>query len=85
LMAGATAGGESAEWRRAAQWLARVERDAHQAEQKAQAAVELASRQCTRDALKRVEEACRLEAKYHKELVWQPLQEAIAGYAYFRR
>jgi hypothetical protein len=80
LMAGATAGEESAEWRRAAKWLARLEQDAQRAETCGRTAVDLVSRQNLHQALESAEAACRIEAKYHVQLVWQALRDSIAAH-----
>jgi hypothetical protein len=76
LMARATSGEESTEWRRAAKWLARIEQDARQAEDYARAAVELTDKQLD-EAVRSAEQACYLEAKYHDHLVWQPLRDLL--------
>jgi hypothetical protein len=77
LLANATSGSEGADWRAAADWLARVKRDAEQAEAKAAKAAELAEAGRLTEALRLVEEACALEARYHADLVWRPLRDAI--------
>ncbi len=77
LMARATSGEESCEWRRAAKWLAQVEQDARQAEAAAQAALGFADEHPA-EALRCAEDACRLESQYHEHLVWQPLRDALA-------
>jgi hypothetical protein len=77
LMAGATSGEESAEWRRAAKWLAAVEQDAVRAERLARSAVDFAARRCPREAVEAIENACQIEAKYHDQLVWRELRDAL--------
>jgi hypothetical protein len=79
LIAGATSGAEAAEWRRAAKWLAHVEQDARQAETLARAAVDLAARDDLRAALESAEDACRIEARYHRRLLWQAVRDGIAA------
>jgi hypothetical protein len=80
LMAGATSGEESAEWRRAAKWLAGVEHEALQAERLARNAVDLAVRRCPHEAVEAIEHACHIEAKYHDHLVWRELRDALAAH-----
>jgi hypothetical protein len=77
LLANATSGSEGADWRAAADWLARVERDAEQTDGKAAKAAELAEAGRLTEALRLVEEACALEGRYHADLVWRPLRDAI--------
>src|SRR5690348_12635546 len=77
LLAGATSGSEEADWRAAAEWLPQVERDAKQAEAKAARAAELAEAGRLTEALRPAEEACAIEGRYHADLVWRPLCDAI--------
>jgi hypothetical protein len=79
MLAEATAGSESSDWRRAAEWLNRVESDANHAEAKAAKAAELAETGRLIDALKLAEESCDIERQYHSSLIWKPLCEAIAA------
>jgi hypothetical protein len=80
LMAGATSGEESAEWRRACRWLASVEHDAQKAERFARTAADLAIRGRPDEAMEAMKHACQLEAVYHDQLVWQELRDALAAY-----
>ena len=77
LMARATAGAESARWRDAARWLARVEQDARTAGEAARAAVALVGAGDLAAALEQARFACTLEAGYPHPPVWQPLRLAI--------
>lgn len=78
LIARATLGTEASDWRAAAKWLARVECQAKRAEAKAAQAAEVAEIGKLPEALRLAEEACGVERRYHVELVWQPLRDAIA-------
>jgi len=77
LMAGATAGSEAADWRAAAAWLEQLEKDARQAETEARAANSLAGDGQFREALRHVNRACAIEARYRPSSTWQPLYDAI--------
>jgi len=77
LMAGATAGNEAENWRAAVAWLSRVEREAQEAEAQARRAVLLALSDKLQEALDHARRACAIEAKYHTELVWWPLQDVL--------
>src|SRR5262245_49792004 len=74
-------GEEAGEWRRATRWLSRVETDALLAEREAAIAVFLAIFEHGPEALLHAERACALEGRYHQQLVWEPLRQAIAAYA----
>jgi hypothetical protein len=78
LMARATAGAESAEWRAAAQWLAEVETAAREAEEEASRAARLATEGQLAEAAERARSALDLEARYRPPVVWRPLHDAIA-------
>jgi hypothetical protein len=78
LMARATAGTESAEWRAAAQWLAEVETAAREAEQEATRAARLAAEGQLIEAAERARSALDLEARFRPPEVWRPLHEAIS-------
>ena len=58
LMAGATAGPERADWRRAMDWLMRVEEDAREAEKQAKLAADLAVQGDLDQARSFAEQAC---------------------------
>jgi hypothetical protein len=77
LMAGATAGAESADWRAAATWLAEVEADARQAEDAARRAAQLAAEGRLAEAAEQALAACELEGRYRPAVVWRPLHDAI--------
>ena len=74
LLARATAGRESADWRAAAQWLREIEEAAEQAELEAHLAT--AGRLC--DALRHAQRAVELSAAYPRGRTWEPLRAAIA-------
>jgi hypothetical protein len=77
LMARATSGSEAADWRAAVAWLAEVQQDARQAESEARTALQLV--QCGRldEALQHAVEACTIESRHHKSLIWKTLRTAI--------
>jgi hypothetical protein len=77
IMARATSGPESADWRAAAKRLAQVESDAAEAEQAAAEAVAQAEQQNWKDALALAQRACSLEYHHHDQATWQPLCDAI--------
>jgi hypothetical protein len=77
LLAGATAGKEAAEWREAARWLTVVEQDAKEAQDEAKAAVDMAELGDWNRALEHIRCACAIEARYHGQLVWRPLHDAV--------
>ncbi len=79
LMARATAGEESADWRAAVSWLGEVEAAARQAEVEARRAAALATEGRLTEALDRARAAVELEGRYRPAVVWQPLHEAVAG------
>lgn len=81
LVAECLIGDEAGEWQRATRWLSRVETDAVLAEREAAIAVFLAIFEHLPEALLHAERACALEGRYHRQLVWEPLREAIAAYA----
>ncbi len=81
LLAEATAGEESEAWLAATRWLEQVEQNAREARSAASSAVELFTKRRRAMALARVTKACQLEARYHQQLVWEPLRELIAGAA----
>lgn len=77
ILARATSGREGDDCWDAALWLSRVEEEAREAENNAALALSLvgsgnlvAARECAR-------RACAIEARYHRELVWQALYQAI--------
>jgi hypothetical protein len=79
LMARATAGEESGDWREAVRWLRLVEADAEAAEDAARRAVELAARGDLAAARRASETACDLEARYHPRPVWSDIRDALAA------
>lgn len=58
-------------------WLERVEADARLAKQQARRATELAETGDYRNALRHVDNAVALEARYRQPLVWLALRDAI--------
>jgi hypothetical protein len=78
LMARATAGREADSWWEAAHWLARIERQAGEARQAAQDALVAVDDQRWAAALTHARVACEIEGRYHTNLIWQPLRDAIA-------
>ncbi|HEX5270799.1 MAG TPA: hypothetical protein VFW33_09945 [Gemmataceae bacterium] len=78
LMARATAGAESAEWRAAAVWLSEVEAAARAAEQEASRAARLAAEGQFAEAAERARRALDLESRYRPPVVWRPLHDAIS-------
>jgi hypothetical protein len=79
LLARATSGSERADWRAAVAWLARIEQHTKEAEEEARQAVTLAKAGKLPEALACAQRACAVEAKYHNQLVWQPLREVIVA------
>ena len=79
LLEEATSGKESEAWAAATRWLEQIERDAREAQSAASSAVELLGKHQCAAALARITEACRLESRYHEELVWGPLRDLIAA------
>ncbi len=77
LMSRATAGVEAADWREAVQWLRLVETDAEAAEAAGRQAADEAARGNVQAANRAAWAACELEARYHPQPVWGPLQEAL--------
>lgn len=77
LMAKATAGIEAADWKAAAAWLSQVEQDARQAEVEAGRALDLANFGRWSASLEHAQNACAIESKYHSDLIWQPLCDAL--------
>jgi hypothetical protein len=77
LMARGTAGAESEAWWEASRWLKLVEKDADQAESEARIAVGLFEAGSWEEALIHVHNACEIEARHHRQLVWQPLHDAV--------
>ena len=78
LMARATSGPESADWREAVHWLRLVESDAEAAESAALAAVVAAARGDLAGALDHARSACEIEERYHSSLIWGDLQLIVA-------
>jgi hypothetical protein len=78
LMARATAGAESADWRAAARWLDEVEADARKAEEAASRAARLAADGRLVEAAEQAKLACALEGRYREERVWRQLYDALA-------
>jgi hypothetical protein len=78
LLARATAGRESADWRAAAQWLREIEEAAQQAEREAHLAVHLATAGRLCDALRHAQRAVELSTVYPRGRTWEPLRAAIA-------
>lgn len=76
LMARATADKEADAWWEASRWLARVEQEALEAEREALAAVQAGKANQWVAALTHARGACDIEARYHNELIWQPLRTA---------
>jgi len=79
LAAEATAGKEASEWETLSAWLTQVERDAQEAETRAQQAVTCALAGNLGDALKQAQHACALESHYPRAPVWQSLLTAITA------
>ncbi len=79
LLARATSGQEQAEWLAATAWLTVIENEAREAEKEAVLAMSRVRFGQLAEALEAMEHACDLEAKYHKNLVWEPLRQAIAA------
>jgi hypothetical protein len=77
LMARATAGTESADWRAAAGWLAEVEAAARQADLEASRAARLAVEGRLAEAAEVARAVVDLESRYRTAVVWPPLHEAI--------
>ncbi len=77
LMAKATAGVEAADWKAAAAWLVKVERDAREAEDEAGRALDLATLGQWSESLEHARKACAIESRYHSDLIWQPLCDAL--------
>lgn len=78
LMARATAGRESTDWRAAARWLKEVEEAARQAEIEAKLAVHLATSGQVPEALRHAQRAVEVAGVYQRAGVWEPLRAAIA-------
>jgi hypothetical protein len=79
LMARATAGKEEDAWWEASHWLAHVEREALEAENEARLAVEASQALQWEIALTHARNACDIEVRYHTDLVWQTLHDAISA------
>lgn len=77
LMARATSDKEEDAWREASRWLARVEQEALEAEKEARLAVQAGQANQWVAARTHARNACDIEARYHQQLVWQPLRDAI--------
>jgi hypothetical protein len=77
LMARATAGEESSDWREAVRWLRLVETDAEAAEEAARWAVEHVARGDLPGAARSIQTACELEARYHPRPVWTDLRDVL--------
>jgi hypothetical protein len=77
LMARATAGKEEDAWWEASRWLARIEREALEAERQARLALQAAELKQWLTALNHARQACAIEASYHEQLIWQPLRDAV--------
>jgi len=77
LMARATAGTEAEAWWEASRWLARVETEALEAEAEARQAIAKAEAGSWLEALSHARAACDMEARYHSQLIWQPLRESV--------
>ena len=77
LLARATSGEESVNWREAAEYLAKVEADAAAARVEAGLAAHKADAGSLPEALVHAERACNLERPYRREPVWESLFNAI--------
>ncbi|PQO41883.1 hypothetical protein C5Y97_02275 [Blastopirellula marina] len=77
LLVSATAGQESQNWAEAESWLQQVEKDAYLAEDAAYRATRQYVAGDLRGAVASINEACKLEAQYHAELVWAPLRDFL--------
>jgi hypothetical protein len=77
LMARATAGKEEDAWWEASRWLTRVEQEALEAEREARQAVQASQASQWVMALTHARNACDIEARYHTNLIWQALRDAI--------
>jgi hypothetical protein len=76
-MARATCGRESVAWQRALELLLEIEDDAQMAASAARSAVAAADEGKFDLAMRHVLEACRLEGKWHTEVGWKSLEQAI--------
>ncbi|NLF70292.1 MAG: hypothetical protein GX575_14730 [Candidatus Anammoximicrobium sp.] len=85
LLARATAGRESEEWRAAARWLGEIEEAARQAEVEAKAAMHLATAGRLPEALRHAQRAVEISGAYPRARIWEPLRAAIAGLLGTRR
>jgi hypothetical protein len=77
LLARATCGHESTQWRVAAEYLARIEADALAAQHACWIAMQEVNAGRLDEALAHVERACELERPYHTVLLWEPFYRAI--------
>jgi hypothetical protein len=77
LLARATAGREADDWHGAVAWLTGIEVDAGDARARARLAVMLCREGRWQEALEQAHEANRMEGRYHRVTIWQPLCEAI--------
>ncbi len=77
-LAFATRGEESQEWRNAADWVRIVEDAAAKAQELATLAHEASLRNEHSHSRQLIQQACEIEAVWHRELIWQPLCQAIS-------
>lgn len=80
IVARATSGRESANWKEAANWLAQVEADAEAAWRAAASATQRATSGQFHKALADAEFACELEQRYRRPAIWESLESTIRHY-----
>jgi len=78
-MARATCGKEAEAWQQVFMLLETIEADARKAASAARQAMDAVEQGDLEMALSLVLEACRLEGKWHSEVGWKSLEEAIRG------
>lgn len=77
VLARATSGEESSQWKAAATWLKQLESDAQEAEKLASRAMAAIAANRAIAARELARQAVILEQAHHQESVWQPLLDAI--------
>ncbi len=75
-----TSDDESICWAKAAEYLEQVERDAAEAENVAKLAISLLIDGRETEALKAIDSAVAIEAKYREPVAWRPLHDAICAH-----
>ncbi len=76
-LADATSGEETREWRKAADWVRRIEDDATTAQHLAHRALEAFQNQEHSQAISLAERAVQLESTWHETQVWRSLLDAV--------